>query len=123
MSRTLIPTYAINRVGYFPEAEVLGNPTDGMYVTDNLGETFLEIDNPGTLNIVVGATIYQNTVDGIVIPDKMLIAAGGSAVKFGPFPMTYYNRDDSSVYFEVDPDGTYGVEGTQLHFRAYDLGN
>lgn len=123
MARTEIPVYAINREGFFPEDDVLGDPTNGMYFAENSGETFLEIENPGTLNIVVGANIYDNAIDGITIGRKEIVAAAGSTVKFGPYPMSYYNQDDASVYIDIDPDGDYGVEGTQLLLRAFDFGN
>jgi len=121
VSRTEIPVYAVNRVAYEPYDAVNGDPTNGMYFADNGGYTWLEIDNPGSLPITVGAVVSVDAVDDIVIPDKEIEVDPGSAVHFGPFPKKWYSQPDLSVYFEVDPDGVYGDEGTCLTFSAYEL--
>jgi hypothetical protein len=123
VSRVLVPTYSINRVGYYPEAKVHGDPSNGMYIAENAGATWLEMDNQGTIDIVVGAVVSGNSVDGITVPDKEITVGGGStSVHFGPFPKFFYNQTNLDVYFEVDPDALHGTEGTNILFRAFDQG-
>jgi hypothetical protein len=123
VSRVQIPVYSINRDGFFPDAQVNGDPTNGMYLTENQGYTWLEMDNQGTTPVTIGAVIYHNTVDGITVPEKQMVVGGGSmGVHFGPFPKPFYNQANLDVYFDVDPDGLVGTEGTNILFRAYDQG-
>lgn len=124
MARREIPVYSVNRVAYAPDGTVQGDVDNGMFFGANGGFTWLEIENPGTLAIVVGAAVNDNAVDDITIPNKEITVEAGSEVKFGPFPKTYYSQDDLSV--NIDIDGTtyvaYPEAGTALTFRAFDLG-
>jgi hypothetical protein len=92
-----------------------------MFFSLNQGKTWLEMDNQGTADVVVGAVIYRNTVDGITVDEKKLtIGAGSVGVHMGPFPTPFYSQANSDVYFDVDPDLLSGTEGTNVLFRAYD---
>lgn len=120
MARTEIPVYSVNRVAYHPDEPVNGDPGNGMYFAENAGFTWLEIDNPGSLAITVGAVVAADAVDSITIPDKEISVDPGSAVHFGPFPKKWYSQSDLSVYIDIDTT-IYGNEGTALLFNAYDL--
>lgn len=121
MARTEIPVYTVNRVAYNPALKIAGDPSNGMYFAGNSGYAWLEIENPGTLAVTVGAAVNGNAVDDIEIPDKELLIPAGSAHKFGPFPKPYYSQDDLSVYIDIETD-EYPAEpnaGTNLLFRAF----
>lgn len=120
MARTEIPVYTISRDAFTPYDFVNGDPTNDMFFSGNAGYTWLEIDNPGSVSVQVGAVLTQNTIDGIPIDDKIMTIAPGSGVHFGPFSHLY-NHAGNQVYIDVDPDMLAGTEGTSLHFKAFNI--
>ncbi len=121
MARTNIPVYTINRVAFAPYPPVTAELSEGMYYAGNAGRTWVEVDNSGTVPIVVGAAVADAaSVDDIVIPDKEMEVDAGSAVHFGPFPTAYYSQDDLTVYFDVT--APTDIDGSAVTFRAYTLG-
>jgi hypothetical protein len=122
MARTEIPVYAINRDAFTPLDGVNGDLTNGMFFSGNAGYTWLEIENPGTATVQVGAMLAQSTIDGITVPDKIVDVAPGTEIgyHFGPFPKIY-NHNNTEVWIDIDPDALSATEGTALIFRAYNL--
>jgi hypothetical protein len=119
MSRTPIPIYTLNRDGYAPVAAVNGDPTNDMYFDGNNGYCWVEIDNPGSVSVQVGAVLTTNVIDEVVVPDKIVTLNPGTAgFHFGPFPKGLYNHG-TQVYLDVDPNSLVGTEGTALLFRAF----
>ena len=89
-----------------------------MYFANNHGETLIEIANKHATNPGrVGFEFFEETVDGVVVQDKLtnLIPAGGT-VLCGPFPTQYYSRDDFTV--NVNPQAG---SAHSLWFRGYEL--
>jgi hypothetical protein len=120
MARTNIPVYTINRVAYVPFSPVTADLTNGMSFAANAGRTWVEVDNPGTVTVTIGAVVAGNAVDDIVIPDKDLDIHAGSAVHFGPFPTSFYSQDDLTVYFDIT--APTDIDGSAVTFQAFALG-
>ena len=121
MARTQIPVYVINRDAYAPPQAINGDITNDMYFDGNNGYCWVEIDNPGSVAVQVGAVLTTNVIDEVVVPDKIVtLAAGTSSYHFGPFPKGLYSHG-SQVYLDVDPNALAGTEGTALLFRAFSV--
>lgn len=118
MARTEIPIVTLDRFGKVPHGQVQGDDITKMYFANNHGETLIEIVNRHSTNPGrVGFEFFEETVDGVVVQDKLTdsIPAGGT-ILVGPFPTQYYSRDDFTV--NVNP-----VAGSahSLWFRGYEL--
>lgn len=120
MARQEITIATLDRFGVVPVNQVLGDDVLGLYFANNHGETMIEIVNKHATNPGrVGFELYEETVDGVQVQDKLTnaIPAGGT-VLCGPFPTQYYSRDTFDVY--VNP-----VAGSAhaLWFRGYEMEN
>lgn len=120
--RTEIPVYQVNRIDFDPALPTHGDPDNGMFFADNAGLTWVEVENPGSNPITLGAVISADAIDAVAIPNKEITVEPGSATKFGPFPKTYYTQPDLGVYFDID-NVTYPEQGTSLLFSAYSIGS
>lgn len=99
MARRQIPVYKLNRIAYNPNDPVQDTGT-GLFFSDNLGQTFLEVQNDSAVGGTIAAVIADNEVDFINVPNKEMFVAPGSAVKFGPFPTRFYSQENLDVYID-----------------------
>lgn len=113
MARQEIPVYHLNRIAYNPYEPVRDTGT-AFYFAENLGQTFLEVQNPSGVGGTIAAVIADNEVDFIDVPNKEMFVAPGSAVKFGPFPTRFYSQENLDVYIDATDMLTGSGAGTLL---------
>jgi hypothetical protein len=79
----------------------------------NLGRTIVLVKNDSVASI--NATLKSRlSVDGNVVPDKVIAVAAGTEKVIGPFPPGIYNDADGLVQIDISVITTVGIAVIQV---------
>ena len=113
MARTAIVVTTPDRSGVTQPSTQASDFTNGMYIANNTGRIILEVKNNNAGSQTIAIPFGPNgTVDGVAPADRTVTLAAGATKIIGPFPPSFYNQTDRSVY--VNPS-----VNTDLAIRAY----
>lgn len=96
-------------------SETAGDVANGhSLVNDTDNRTFLFARNSGasTRTVTIGIPVE---VDEEAVADKVVSIVAGATILIGPFPQTYYNQEDDTVWVDVSH--------TEVKLAAYKLVN